>query len=449
MQIKKREILLIILLVCLITPIYLYRLNLIPSNITGDETTNLNIIYKVLFMPHSIFPLHLAWENIPFIYFYWSAFWVLVLGLDNSIFSLRFSVAIIAILTDILFFKLLKGYVPTKIAFLITLLFATNIWFLNFARGSWPNMAAVLFGLLVVYLFQKSQYQDNKFLILSGVAAGFCTYVYQAAIVFPISVILYLFFLLIKNKSKFEIKKLVIFITPFIAVSLPLLIFSIIDIDSFLSRPKTVFIFSEITANTSVIEVTIMLVKRLIAVASGLVFLNGTYIGNGIENLRYFPNKTPVVDPIIKMLFLSAFLVVFVKKISLNVWWIIYLFTLLTAGILSIDAPNLSRTLIIIPFIYLLSAISLTFFYPYLYKIFKKKLNLLLLAITCLIIYFNVSKYFSWIQSPQVLDARQPAIEFKEFKNWQNLQINRVSLGLNPLINQEWYQIRKNFHFNE
>jgi hypothetical protein len=120
---------------------------------------------------------------------------------------------------------------------------------------------------------------------------------------------------------------------------------------------------------------------------------------------------------------------------------------------ITIDAPNLSRSIPVLPFIYLLAGIALN----ELIKITKRKLSLvtvtaILIIIVSLISAYNIRHYFSWIQSSQVAQARQPAIEYEEFSAWQNYQIQRIKNNETPITNYDWYQIRSTIfktHFKQ
>ena len=144
-----------------------------------------------------------------------------------------------------------------------------------------------------------------------------------------------------------------------------------------------------------------------------------------------------------KILFILG-LIYFLTKRKYSIWWFVLVSVLITQ-ILSDLPPNFSRGIFYMPLIYFISGV---FVYVLIEKIANKfaikkyYIYSLLLVSTQLIFLYDVNMYFSWMKAPYEYNARQPAIDYREFPAWQNYQIEIIKSGGYPITNQVWYEIR-------
>ncbi len=423
--------------------LFSYKLNSIPTNISGDETIYLNSTYQTMFSPQTISPFLLMEDHTKTaLNFYWMGLWIKIFGLNNAIFGMRFSIALAGVGALLAFFELLKKKTNPSISFLMTILLGTSIWFTNFARSGWLNLVAVFFGLVMIYFFEKAiEEQKIKMFFLSGILGALCCYSYLSGYIFPISAFVFLILYIIFNKNKRKaLKQTLWYAFGFIPIVLPVAIMAALMRQDYLLRPEVVFVFQ----NTK--DFVPLFLRQLTDVLDGLLLLNGTSIGKGIENLRYYPGGLPAVDPFVKILFLSGiiyFLYKFFRKPGISIWPIIYIITIGTVGILTVDSPNLARAIPVLPYIYLLSGILLYKILIFLKKRGYYKITFLTLAILIIFVSCNnIINYFTWAKADETAYYRQPAISYKEFPIWQDYQISLIKSGQRPIVNQEWYQIR-------
>lgn len=442
--IKYQTLIYVLIIILIILPVYTFKLGTIPTNITGDETTYLNVVYRILFEKNPINPFQLMEDHTKAaLSFYWMGFVIRLVGFDHTVFGMRFAIVIPALGALITFFFLLKQKTNNVISCAITLLLGTNVLFLNFARSGWLNLVAVLFGMLMIFFLNKGfRKQQLRFFIFAGLCASFSCYWYLSGYIYPISaIIFFLISITFSKKRKQYCKYALSFLGISAIIIVPIFIMAYLHRDVSVVRPSVVFIF-----NNTADSIPTTLWKQSVDVGRGLILLDNQPIGKGYENPRYFPVKTSIVDPIIRLLFLISlvyYLYKFIQKPFINIWMIIFSVTFLTVGILTTDAPNLARTILIVPCIYFLVGV---FCFTMFHKI-KQKSNIPLLyssayLLMLLIIYANVTTYFTWAQSQTLAADRQPAIEYSEFLEWQQFQIDRVKSGYLPIINQQWYNIR-------
>lgn len=297
----------------------------------------------------------------------------------------------------------------------------------------------------MIYVLEKGIHlKKGGLILLSGVLGGLCFYSYLSGYIFPISGIVYLVALTIFKKKHriFYLKNLVLFSIIIAFLALPIFISVRTMENNFFLRPSVVFILNNPQAREDGIITTVT--SQVHNVTKGLILMTPDVIGKGSENPRYHPIQTSIVDPFIRILFLLSLVFAFKIRPKIALLAIVYFLTLLTVGALTIDAPNLARTVSALSFIYGLSGITLF----YLITILQKHRSqafiwVTLLCITLFIALNNVNNYFLWATSPELTQARQPAIEYNEFDAWQEFQINRAKQAQLHITNYEWYEIRK------
>ncbi|MCL5783939.1 MAG: glycosyltransferase family 39 protein [Patescibacteria group bacterium] len=430
----------VLLLIATVLPIYFYQLSSIPTNITGDEATYLGDVYKILFGNKFVSPLALLGDGSQVaLNFYWMALWVKIFGLNNAIFGLRFSSGLWGTFVLIIFYYLMKRCTTAPISFFTTLLLGTSIWYLNFARGSWFNLGAIFLGLMMIYFWEKAL-QENKqrWFALSGLFAGLACYSYFGGKIYSLAAIFYLVIDSLSSKQPLtEIKKYFVFLKVFFLVLIPLIIVVLTHPLDYFGRPSMVFIFTWSQGNINLVY------NQFKQTLLGLTFLDGSVIGQGVENLRYFPSHQTVVDPVIKILFFTEVVLAIRHKIKIGIWWLVYILSLIFLSAMTIDSPNLARAITVLPFIYFIAGLALNQIFIFLQKKFNFKQEALILCLVSFpLIWINVSGYFSWIQSPEVAQARQPALSFTDFPSWQSYQIQRVSQGLDTITIQQWEALK-------
>lgn len=431
-----------LILTFLTVPIYIYKLDKIPTNITGDENTFLISVYNILFSHRLVSPTELMGDGTqPAFNFYLMIIPIFIVGLENALLGMRLTTVIFSIGTILIFYILLKKYTSPITSFFITFLMATSVWYINFSRAGWFNLEAVLFGLIMIYFLEKGLKEKKlKSFGIAGFWGGICFYSYFISKVYPLAAFIYLTLDLTLNRKllKQKVKFYLFFNLALFITVLPLLLTIFSYPEKYSTRPLAVFIF-----NNQSVDVLKVLSQQIIDVLKGLFLIDGSVIGKGIENLRYFPPKTPVVDLPIKILFLAGIFISLKIKVRIGIWWLVYFLTLIVA-IVTIDAPNLNRSISALPFIYFISGITL----HEIIKKLRKKINIktiviILIIISLFISTYNINYYFSWITSPTVAEARQPAIDYNEFHDWQNFQIQRIKNNQPHITNQEWYLIRE------
>lgn len=448
---NRKDIFAIIIILLFSTIIRVVLLSSIPTNISGDEVTNLSNVYTILFSHKNYLLSFMGDGSVMGIVFYWPALLIKLFGLDNTIFALRLSFSIFSIMSLIPFYLILRNKTSIFISFIFTVLLSANYVFLNFSRTAWINMMAVFSGLFLIFFIEKAlNKKDRVSYTLSGIFAGISFYSYHYGRILVVAIFIYLIInICLKRFEKDIIKGFIIFILTATLASFPFFLSIVSDgQEPILRRPSATFAFSSDKLSSPSNTFSDVLLHQISYTIRGFLFLDGSIMNEGTENSRYLPFKTPPVNLIIKVLFFLGIIYFVLRKRSLI--WFFVIFSILITQAMSDLPPNFSRGLLYIPIIYFIVGL---FLYNALDKIanyFKIKKNIiyiysLLLVLALFIFIYDANIYFSWMKSPSEYSSRQPAIDYKEFKVWQNYQIKRVRTGQLPVTNYEWYELRPFF----
>ena len=444
---KRLDFVLIFLLITFSFIIRTYLLDKIPTNLTGDESWDLSNIYRISFGTDT-YPLTLLGDgSVPAILFYPVALAINFFGTSLSIIFLRLNIVMYSLFALIGFYLILEKSTSKLIAFLFTILLSSNYVFLNFSRTAWVNMAAVFSGLFLIFYIEKAiKNKKDLYYLLAGIFAGISFYSYHYGRVLVCFIIAYLIIKLLKNFFRKDlIRGFMIFFTTLIVVIIPFLTTSADK--SIFRRPEATFAFSQSKITGKITTIPTVFLSQLKYTLKGFLLLDETVMGRGIENQRYVPLGISPVNNIIKFLFWGG-LIYFVVKRKYLIWWMIILSVLITQ-ILSDLPPNFSRGLFYIPAIYFISGVFTYKALIYIINLFKLNIHrnfiyLCLLGFTIFAAIKDIDLYFTWMNTPNMYNMRQPAISYEEFPYWQNYQINIIKYGGYPIVNQQWYVIRDN-----
>jgi hypothetical protein len=285
--------------------------------------------------------------------------------IPNQFLALRLTSVLISLLTLIPFFFLAKKYTNKLIAFSSTLMFSFSYYFLQFSRVGWGVIYPLMIGFYLLWIIESlDDHHRYLKLITAGILAGIISYLYRAGeiIIFGAFV-----FLLIKvfNKQKKLIKKI-------FEILIPIFIFFIISapwINTIRSNWQFFTLRQRVVSVENVNkpyhkydnEGDIFTYQITTSVKSWLFLLSET--GTNPENPRYLPAGNSLIDPILIPLFIAGFIIAIIKFKNMYIWIFIYILGVTIGQILTIDPPNGARGLILLPIIYLFSALSLNAVY--------------------------------------------------------------------------------------
>lgn len=434
----------LLLVICYAVFIRLYKLNILPSVVNGDESASIIHPLQIIFgKVTNIFQLTHD-GSVSYLVYLPKAIFIALFGLDNSLFAVRFTTGLFSILAIILFYFLLKKYTGKITALVTSLAFASNYWYLNFSRLSWIAVDSVFFGLLLLKVSQKLTDKPSiRWVIFTAVASALVLISYMGGRIYFFAVLISLgLWLIRKNKSYKAIAKIKY-------LMLYLFITVIIFIPQFLQIIKNKDFYFLRAASLSIINIRNpyygnypkeklkILLHQVNYTIRGFVFFDPAVSSEGFENPRLIPPNFPAVNIVIILLFWLGLIVSFFKKKRDIILWIIYLLNILILQIPSIYIPSWSRAIGIIPVIYIFAGIGLEF-------IISKRLSKIKMFNTVIVILvlafslMDVAVYWNWVKSETFNLAQEPVVKVTEFKLWQKNQIIYIFSNKIPFTIDEW-----------
>lgn len=393
----KKYSLVFILFIILTTALIprLWKLTEHPRMIV-DEAANLRDINKLLSSP-SFHPADFEWGFGQATLVFYPTIALIKLGVKDQFLALRLTSVFLSILTLIPFFFIVKKYTNTLIAFCTTLLFSYSYYFLQFSRVGWTNIHALAVGLYFLWLVNAQFKQIAWKFALSGILAGILLYMYRSAEVYIFIGMLVLGYELIKRHLSLGGKLFytVLFVSFFLGIALLWINKITHNWDLYTLRSRVVSISHAPLPYHGLYNKNEITVYQFVTSIQSWVLLLPS-AGGGVEDPRYLPLPYPLVSLPVRILFLCGLLIsllsVFKKMVQ---WYAIFILGLFFGQIQTVDPPNGSRGLILLPVIYLFGSIALYFLYE---KVKRKEfLGMFYVIFSILLAYSDFVFYQYWM----------------------------------------------------
>lgn len=348
MKSKLANLIAVLTLFILAASLIFYRFTAIPKYLSFDEVEFTKLALSLDGKPYTPFSLLATGHST--LYFYIILLSLKIFGV--TVFALRLPAAVFGILSVLMFYlvvnsifqkrdngtiKRLNDYLP----FVLSFIFLTSRWFLNFARFAFEPTLLLLLELTSIYFllrcFKSSKWYD---FVISGFFAGLAFNSYTPGRIFfllPLGLIV-----LKKQWNHVTIKQLLFFAIPFIITITPLTSYllthqdSRIDQQFFLGNNDMTFSekASGLWHNIS---------------SNGLMF----FVKGDINGRHNYPGK-PAINPILGILFVAGFIKTLRQwsnetissKLFLIYFSISFFPTLMTYPW---ENPNMLRTYTVIP----------------------------------------------------------------------------------------------------
>jgi 4-amino-4-deoxy-L-arabinose transferase-like glycosyltransferase len=413
----------------------LYKLHLYPGNINPDaaDTLQTYLIASIRGEP-SFFSYN--WNGAPAVNMYligWT--WELF---GESIFGLRLLSALFGAITLGIFFLVVDRFTHQKLlAFATALLLFTNPWYLNFSRDAWENVWNAVPVLLIVWglyeLFEGPRRRLAFGLLASGSVLGF--YFYHPGKLFAPAVMLILLgHWLWKRWPSYRF--LGLFLGLVLLFTVPQL-YSSLDPNRHPSRYNPWHRIRAVSVSNQPDGSTPLLNSTLVNLRSFLLF-DPVDFDRSTINDRYLPlHVRPILAPLLSLYWIG--LVIGMLRYKYLV--VFYLLILLPVQILSIATPNAARAVHAVPMIFLFIALGLHQILWLVALAWAEKAKLLYGLAVCLFLgmaIFQLQVYFRWIQAPETVKARQPAVDRAEYGPWLQAVKQNVEQGNGRLSVKKW-----------
>jgi 4-amino-4-deoxy-L-arabinose transferase-like glycosyltransferase len=391
-------------------------LGTIPGNITADEADNLTTIFKIQVTGDpGLFDLD--WKPQPAMSMYVFSAFMWVFG--DNIFGMRMASAVLSTLALLPFYALARRVVQPVAAMGGAALLATGLWYLNFSRSGWENVHVALFSLTAAWALTAGlERRQLRWFVLAGIAAALGLYGYFAGRLILVALLAYAPMAVwwAKGQRRFALAGYAVLILTAIVLFLPQTAAIREDRDVFNRRTDAVYILNQDRPYLGEAS-DFGIVKAQVARNLKGFFL---FDGEGFINGRYGPKGETLYDPLTGVLLLSGLVLGAYHWRKTGLWWAMLFVPLAATQIPSIMTPNGARALIAAPFMYLFIALTLDAMLNFARGRGQRIALTGVIAGVLFLSVFNVWSYFSWVRSPETIQAREPAIELADYDLWRD-----------------------------
>ncbi len=427
----------LIVLIALI--IRVYHLGSFPDTVLADEADNAQDSVRILYgqTPANGF-FGLDWTAQPAFSAYKEAAFIALFGFN--IMAMRLSSAVISTLALIPFYLLLRRQFSTIVSSLTTILFATDVWYLNFSRSGW-NCIDICFYMLMAMFFLlrgldaiSKENRSRRFRWVYFAAAGFfCAlglYGYPAGRAITLAVIAFLPVALLFHRDHY--KQLLfgfgLLFTVEAAVFAPEGVYVAKNWEHFNGRSSVVLILNDPEYKANPAATMLRQLDRN---------LRGPWDGRVNNTAQYSPVGEPQLDRITGILVLIGMaLTLFIgRRQETWLWWLMLLAGWGLTQLLTVDTPNGARSIGYMPTLVYFAGVSLNGIVLLArrlttqYRAFPVLPYILLTALTAFILftgYANIKHYVDWQNLPHSRQDRYLYITAREFPDWAADTVDRA-----------------------
>lgn len=392
---KNSTVILLFILVLLALAPRLWGLKNNPPLVV-DEAANVRDI-NILINLNTFRPQDFEWGFGQATLVHYPAILLINSGVHDEYLALRLTSAILSVLALVPFFLIMRRHTNNFIAFLTTLLFSYSYFFLQFSRVGWTNIHMLTLSMYLLWCTERAvETKKRTWFMLTGLFSGLLIYTYRAGEIIIIATLIYI---LIKSfQEKIHLKRglvnivLVIAIALIISMPWDITIFS--HWDQYTLRERVVYVFNAPKPYHGLFDNASILIYQVYAAIKAFVFML-PHISGGIESQRYLPLTFTTISPfLIPLFFLGVFLAIKSFKNTFH-WFIIFVLGLVFGQILTVDPPNGSRGIILLPIIYLLIGVAIFSIYKWYEK--RKNLKFILIVFSCVVALLDFLYYIYWM----------------------------------------------------
>ena len=397
----------------------LYALDRIPAVVIHDECDNLVNIYQIL---HGRGPgfFGIDWKPQPA-----ASIYVVSLAVRSgmSMFSMRIVTALFSVAALVPFYLLLRRAIQAPAALLTTGLLATDIWYLHFSRTGWDNVfvcgAAAAAALCIGDAVAGGRRRD---FVWAGVWSAIGAYGYPAGrLILPAVAATAAGGMLARRTEARRIAAgLAVAAITALALYLPQVASMWRDWDRFQSRARLVSVLGGDNRQKGAPEQMAIVLANFGDKATQL------FADHIPRTSADFPDRyLRAADGA----FARATVVLLICGMLLSVtsapwwrqtwlWWVFLLVLFFGTQALTVGSLNGARGIVFVPILYLFVGLALQQIWMVGRRWGRPGAALVIAAVLALS-GWTAWQYFQWVQSPETLDALQPAIPIAEFPAWQ------------------------------
>jgi len=245
----KKEIILFIFIFLLASFLRLYKINVLPPGLHGDEAQSGIEALKIL-EGAPYFPYSTEVYGQTTLYFYLVAGVIKLFG--PSPMAIRLTSALLGIVTIPLFYIFVRYFLGKKVAFLSTFFLAISRWHIHLSRLGLMSITTTLFQVGTFLFFLKGLKTKNlSDFLLAGIFLTLGLNSYMAFRFVPLILLVLIVYLAVSKRKllRKNVPGLSLFLITTLILSLPLLFYALDSTDIFMGRINSILIFNNHSLN--------------------------------------------------------------------------------------------------------------------------------------------------------------------------------------------------------
>lgn len=385
----------IIVFTLIVVPMRIIELKTYPPMIV-DEPANVRDI-QLLLSPHPPAFFDFEWDFTMAMLVHYPSVALIKLGIVDPYIAIRVTSVLLSILALIPFFFLVKKETDVDTALITSLLLSTNFFFLQFSRVGWTNMLSVTLGLYALWCMTIAIHRMSYlWTSISGCVVGLTLYTYRAGEVYICGVLLLWFLSFIRSTKRTHIVALFCLCIFFaLLVAGPWLKQIITHTDQFTLRQRVVSVWNAPLPYHGLTEKNDIITHQIVTTMKAWILFIPE-VNPDIEANRYIPLPHPILAyPLIPIFWVG--LVSLICKSKTWIAWIgMYAVGLYFGQIITVNPPNGSRGLILLPIMYICIAFGILQLRLWIQKFFPSNKVLFYLFVISVII-LDISTYAQWM----------------------------------------------------
>ena len=356
LAIRKRDALLVVLVLSIAICFRFYQLANIPPGILGDESLNgLQAVHVLQGEEYPLFfdvefgkqPMHIYLEAVSFFF------------VGVSTYAVRAVSAVVGVVTVALLYLLVRDLFssaaknPGRLALLASLWLAVSYWHVIYSRFGAEPVLMPFFAVLVSFLLCRSIHSGHRaHFVLTGLFLGLAAYGYQAVGFLALLIVLFLGYhsLIDRGFLRANLINMVLLLFVALLVFLPLGLYALKQPDAFFRRTAEVSIFNPEVNEGSAMRAFLISTAKTIGMYS---FLED-------PDLARNPAGRPILDAVSSAVFLVGIAIACLRYRQAPYFFVVlWLVTMSLPGAFTAkEIPNYNRTVGAVPAVCILMAIG-------------------------------------------------------------------------------------------
>jgi 4-amino-4-deoxy-L-arabinose transferase-like glycosyltransferase len=346
-----------------------------------------------------------------------------------GVFTLRLPAALITACAVIPLYSLQRRYICQAAALVTTFLFSTSSWFLTFSRSAWNNGEVITAMLLGMWALTRAMESGRKrYWILFGAAQALLLYGYFAGRTVVLAFALYIAGLAVVRARRDFRQCRKILLGALLAAGTALILFA----------PELPTVFSNLALFNNRVSATLVFNQPRAPgqTVADLVTQNARdtvrsyFLMDGGLGIGPYKGDFSWLDPVTTVLYLVGILLGLRRPGKTALWFVLFIVPLASTQLLS-DLDGARGITAIAP-MYFFAGLTIDLIMKLKLKRMPWRsyvMSVIVMLTSVFVARNNVTRYATWINSPDAQNSRAPAVRVQDYPLWRDFELSLIDTG--------------------